>query len=138
MTIADYDDAYKLWTETEGMGLRSLDDSRKGIEFFLKRNPDTNFICRDKDNLVGIILTGHDGRRGYIYHAAVSEDYRRKGIGKKLVETAISSLRKIGIRKVALVVFADNSRGNNFWESLGFVLREDLNYRNLSIDPENV
>ncbi|MBB6481271.1 ribosomal protein S18 acetylase RimI-like enzyme [Spirochaeta isovalerica] len=138
MTIADYDDAFKLWSETQGMGLRSLDDSRKGIDFFLKRNPETNFICREGKKLVGVILTGHDGRRGYIYHAAVHRDFRRQGIGKALVDRALTSLRKEGIRKVALVVYKDNLRGNGFWESLGFTLREDLNYRNLSIDPENI
>ncbi len=138
MTIADYDEAFKLWSNTEGMGLRSLDDSQKGIDSFLQRNPNTNFVCRNNSELIGVILSGHDGRRGYIYHAAVHPNYRRKGVGRKLVKEVISSLDKEGIKKVALVVFSSNQKGNDFWESLGFINRKDLNYRNLAIDPTNI
>lgn len=138
MSISDYKDAFDLWTNTEGMGLRSLDDSEKGINSFLNRNPNTNFVCRDNEKLVGVILCGHDGRRGYIYHAVVDTSYRRKGIGIKLVENVKNSLEKEGIKKVALVVYSDNKQGNKFWESLGFIKRNDLNYRNLSIDVNNI
>lgn len=137
MTIADYDEAFCLWSKTEGMGLRSLDDSREGIDSFLKRNPNTNFVCREGKELIGVILSGHDGRRGYIYHAVVHPHHRRKGLGKKLVGEVISSLAQEGIKKVALVVFSNNQKGNEFWESLGFIKRSDLNYRNLAIDPAN-
>lgn len=138
MKIGDYEGAYQLWTETDGMGLRSLDDSRQGIEKFLKRNPTTNFICKMDDKLIGLILCGHDGRRAYIYHAVVLEDYRGQGIGKLLLDKVVESVRSEGIHKIALVVFEDNFIGNNFWSSQGFRLREDLNYRNKSINELNV
>ncbi len=138
MTIDDYDDAYNLWSNTDGMGLRSLDDSKEGIDAFLKRNPNTNFVCRDGEKLVGTILSGHDGRRAYIYHAVVNPNYRRCGIGKKLVKEVITALELEGINKVALVVYSDNQKGNEFWESLGFVERNDLNYRNLAINRANL
>jgi len=138
MKIGDYEVAYQLWTETDGMGLRSLDDSRQGIEKFLKRNPTTNFICKMDDKLIGLILCGHDGRRAYIYHAVVLEDYRGQGIGKLLLDKVVESVRSEGIHKIALVVFEDNFIGNNFWSSQGFRLREDLNYRNKSINELNV
>ncbi len=120
MTIQDYDNVYKLWTNTKGMGMRSLDDSFEGIEKFIKRNPNTNFIAKAENKVVGIILCGHDGRRGYIYHTAVNTDYRRGGVGKALVDAALEALRKEGINKVALVAFASNDLGNKFWQSLGF------------------
>ncbi len=137
MTIDDYEDAFKLWSNTEGIGLRTLDDSREGIDTFLKRNPNTNFVYRHDDELIGTILSGHDGRRGYIYHAVVKSNYRRFGIGKKLVKEAIAALEQEGINKVALVVFSNNQEGNAFWESLGFTERSDLNYRNLAINLNN-
>ncbi len=137
MTIDDYEDAFKLWSNTEGMGLRTLDDSREGIDTFLKRNPNTNFVYRHDEELIGTILSGHDGRRGYIYHAVVKSNYRRFGIGKKLVKEAITALEREGINKVALVVFSNNQEGNAFWESLGFTERSDLNYRNLAINLNN-
>ena len=138
MRIEDYDDALRLWKETEGMGLRSLDDSREGISKFLARNPDTCFICREKGEMAGIILCGNDGRRGYIYHTAVSRNSRRKGIGTRLVDAALEGLDREGIKKAALVVFADNQEGNMFWEKSGFARRDDLVYRNRSIDENNV
>lgn len=137
MKIADYEEVYKLWKNTEGMGLRSLDDSRDGIMTFLNRNPNTNFVCKENNKVVGVILSGHDGRRGYIYHLAVSQKYRKKGIGKILVEKVICALKTEGIKKIALVVFDANESGNAFWESVGFIKREDLVYRNFTIDLSN-
>lgn len=137
MKITDYEDAFKLWSNTTGMGLRSLDDSRKGIKLFLCRNPNTNFTYRIDNELVGVILSGHDGRRGYIYHAVVNVQFQKQGIGKKLVNSCLNSLKKEGINKVALVVYSDNAQGNKFWDSQGFIKREDINYRNLSIESNN-
>ena len=94
--------------------------------------------------VVGVILSGHDGRRGIIQHACVSPDHRRMGIGKKLVDLALCALKKEGINKVLLVAFKKNEGGNAFWEAQGFTLREDLNYRNkaltemVRIDPDYV
>lgn len=137
MTVSDYEEAYRLWSNTDGMGLRSLDDSREGISRFLNRNPRTNFVCRIEDTLVGVILCGHDGRRAYIYHAVVSETHRGKGIGKILLNHAIDAVKSEGIHKIGLVVFKDNKIGNDFWTSQGFINREDLNYRNKSINDLN-
>lgn len=132
MTIADYDKVYALWLSCKGMGLNNLDDSCEGIERFLKRNPDTCFVAEDGE-LVGVIIAGNDGRRGYIYHTAVSPDHRRKGIAKALVNAALNALRDLGINKTALVVFERNADGNAFWESAGFTPRGDLVYRNKAL-----
>lgn len=133
MTISDYDAVYVLWTSCKGMGLNNLDDSREGIERFLLRNPETCFVVESDGKIVGVIITGHDGRRGYIYHTAVNLEFRRQGIAKQLVDTALSALKKQGINKVALVVFDRNNDGNAFWEKIGFSPREDLVYRNKSL-----
>ena len=138
MSIEDYDKVYELWTNTKGMGMRSLDDSFEGIKRFLERNPTTNYVAQDDDKLVGVILCGHDGRRAYIYHTAVSPDYRRNGIGKALVNTVLEALKKEGINKAALVVFSSNELGNKFWQSVDFQKREDLFYRNISINENNI
>lgn len=138
LAIEDYEKVYDLWTNTKGMGMRSLDDSYEGIERFLKRNPTTSFVAEENNNLVGVILCGHDGKRGYIYHTAVNPNYRRKGLGEALVSAALESLKKEGINKAALVVFNTNDIGNTFWESIGFEKREDLIYRNISINKDNI
>lgn len=133
MLISDYDKVYALWMSCSGMGLNNLDDSRNGIERFIKRNPDTCFVAEDGDELIGAIVVGNDGRRGYIYHTAVNSQHRKQGIASRLVDTAIQALKQCGINKCALVVFDKNESGNAFWEKLGFTVREDLVYRNKNI-----
>ena len=133
MLITDYDSVYALWMSCVGMGLNNLDDSRDGIEKFLKRNPDTCFVAENDEKIIGVIMSGNDGRRGYIYHTAVSPDCRNQGIGKALVNAALNAMKECGINKVALVVFERNETGNAFWEKLGFTVRDDLIYRNIAI-----
>ena len=133
MTIDDYKKVYELWMSCAGMGLNNLDDSKEGIERFLKRNPDTCFVADVENVIAGVIIVGNDGRRGYIYHTAVHPQYRGRGIAKSLVDTAMTALQKIGISKVALVVFERNEIGNEFWEKMGFTVRGDLIYRNKAI-----
>ena len=130
MTIEDYSKVYDLWISCDGMGLNHIDDSKDGIAKFLNRNPNTCFVAKQGTEVVGVILSGHDGRRGFIYHTAVSTAHRREGIGEKLVEHALMALKEEGITKVALVAFAQNETGNAFWEKQGFTVREDLVYRN--------
>lgn len=133
MEIGDYDAVYGIWVSCAGMGLNNLDDSKDGVARFLERNPDTCLVAEEEGRIVGAILVGSDGRRGYIYHAAVSPDYRRRGIGAHMVEAAMEALRSIGIHKAALVVFGRNEAGNAFWEQLGFTIREDIVYRNRAL-----
>lgn len=137
MQIGDYDKIRQLWTETEGVGLRSLDDSQAGIEKFLLRNPATCFVAEAKKQLIGTIMCGHDGRRGYIYHTTVKQDCRKKGVGKELVLATLAALKKEQIHKVALIAYSTNVSGNSFWESIGFEKRNDLVYRNLSLNEMN-
>ena len=133
MTIDDYEKVYELWMSCAGMGLNNLDDSKKGIEKFLRRNPDTCFVADVENVIIGVIIVGNDGRRGYIYHTAVNPQYRKQGIAKGLVDAAMTALQKIGINKAALVVFNRNEIGNDFWEKMGFTVRNDLIYRNKAL-----
>ena len=131
MTIQDYEKVYELWMSCKNMGFNDIDDSKEGISRFLERNPNTSFVAIENEKLIGIILGGHDGRRGYIYHLSVNENYRKNGIGSELVKNCLESFKLEKISKVALLVFKYNEVGNLFWEKQGFILREDINYRNV-------
>ncbi len=133
MRLDDYDSVYALWLSCPGMGLNNLDDSREGIAKYLARNPNTCFVAMDQGYVIGAILTGHDGRRGYISHTAVSPVHQRHGIGKQMVNAALNALKEQGINKVNLVAFAHNKEGNTFWEKMGFTQRPDLIYRNRTL-----
>lgn len=138
MTIADYDEVYTLWKKIKGFGLRSIDDSREGVERFLKRNPTSSVVAEADGKIVGSILCGHDGRRGCFYHVCVDRDYRRRGIGKNMVVFAMEALRKEKINKVSLIAFTKNDVGNAFWNTIGWTQRQDLNYYDFTLNKENI
>ena len=112
-------------------------DSPEGVERYLRRNPDSCFVAELDGKIVGAILAGHDGRRGYLYHLAVAQAARRRRIGSALVSAALEALAREGIRKVALVAFGTNADGNAFWERMGFTVRGDLVYRGKVILLQN-
>ena len=136
VTIDDYDQLFELWNSTEQSrrALNPVDDSREGIERYLKRNPNTCFAAVQDGRIIGVILTGHDGRRGIIHHMCVHPEFRRMGIAAQLVSLAEEALKKEGIQKVFGLVFTDNEAGNLFWEKQGYFLRTNLNYRNKSLN----
>ena len=133
MNTQDYDRVYALWMSCKNMGFNNLDDSRQGIEKYLKRNPSTCFIAEQGDAIVGVVLAGHDGRRGFIHHMAVAENCRRQGIATDLLGQALAALKEEGINKTALLVFNRNEAGNAFWERQGFTARDDVTYRNKTL-----
>lgn len=138
ITIDDYEAIYALWncTEQSRRALNPVDDSREGIARYLERNPNTCFAAVIGDRIIGVILTGHDGRRGIIHHMCVHPDYLRMGIAAHLVSLAEEALKKEGIQKVFGLVFSDNETANQFWEKQGYSLRTNLNYRNKSLNPQ--
>ncbi len=138
MTIEDYDEVYALWKKIKGFGLRSIDDSREGVERFLKRNPTTSVVAEQDGKIVGGILCGHDGRRGCFYHVCVDEQYRRHGIGKAMVVFAMEALRREQINKVSLIAFTRNDIGNAFWNTIGWTRRLDLNYYDFTLNEANI
>ncbi len=128
MTPDDWDGVADVWENHEGTN--PVDDSVEGFTKYLRRNPATSFVAVDDGRIIGTILAGHDGRRGIFHHVSVLPEYQKQGIGKMLVDNAMEALRKEGITKVLLVVFDHNENGNQFWEHMGFTVREDLIYRN--------
>ena len=136
MTLADYEVIHALWSKTPGVGQNPVNDSKEGIEKYLVRNPSTCFVAEKNGAIAGAILGGHDGRRGTICRLAVDEQEKRQGIGGALVKAALAALHDEGINKVWLVAFADNAQGNAFWEKRGFGRRDDLNYYDIVLLPD--
>lgn len=138
MTIEDYEGVYALWKKIKGFGIRSIDDSKEGVARFLKRNPTTSVVAEKDGRIVGSILCGHDGRRGCLYHVCVDEDYRRHGIGKRMVVFAMKALKEEKINKVSLIAFTENDIGNAFWNTIGWTERLDLNYYDFVLNEANI
>ena len=138
MQIEDYEGVHELWMTIKGFGIRSIDDSKEGVERFLKRNPTTSVVAEMDGKIVGSILCGHDGRRGCLYHVCVHEDYRMHGIGRAMVTECMKALQREGINKVSLIAFTQNDIGNAFWREVGWTKRDDLNYYDFVLNRENI
>lgn len=125
MTMSDYDSVFALLRETPGVVLRDA-DSRDAIASYLKRNPGLSFVARNGDRLVGCLLSGHDGRRGYLHHLAVDPSCRRCGIGSALVRLCLERLQRQGIRKSHVDVLIGNETAHLFWSRRGWERRNEL------------
>ena len=119
MAIGDYDEVYELWQSTNGISLGDV-DTRECIARFLERNSGFSYVARQEGLLVGVVLTSHDGRRGYIDHLAVRESHRRQGIGRALVLRSLYHLMRVGIRRWNLFVFEGNQDAIEFWKKIGW------------------
>lgn len=129
MTPEDYDEAYALWSATPGMHLHSLNNTYGGIALLIRKNPDTCLVATDADGkVIATALGATDGRKGYLYHVAVDEQWRGHGIGTTLIGRIEDSFKAIGIVKVGILVVADNADGQRFWKSQGWNTRPDVIY----------
>jgi ribosomal protein S18 acetylase RimI-like enzyme len=134
MAASDFDEVLRLWQKMEGIGLNES-DTRPALTQYLARNPGLSFVARNGTEIVGAVLCGHDGRRGYLHHLAVARGHRKKGLGKKLVATCLSGLKRLGILKCNIFLFADNTGGERFWKRNGWVMRPDLRLMQKAVLP---
>ena len=128
MKTTDLENAIRLWNETPGVVVREEDDSKEGIARFLARNPNTTLVLEKDGEIIGTLLCGNDGRRGFLYHFVVHPDYRRRGLGKMMLQKVYTELEKEGLAKGGLVALKTNTSGLAFWQHSGWVLRDDLYY----------
>ena len=131
--VEDYDAVIALWRRTEGVGLNES-DTRRAIAAFLRHNPRLSFVAEKNGRIIGAVLCGHDGRRGYLHHLAVAKRHRKRGIGRQLVSVCLAKLRKAGISKCNIFIFANNAEGMKFWTHTGWSLRTELRLMQIRLD----
>ena len=117
--INDYEAAVELWKRVEGLDIAEGDD-RESVRRFLGQNRGLSRVATDGSTIVGAVLCGHDGRRGYIYHLAVDPAYQGRQLGKRLVEECLAGLRRAGLERANILVAKDNPRGRDFWRRTGW------------------
>ncbi len=126
LALADYAAVRQLWERSEGVGLNES-DTREAIGIFLARNPDLSLVVlAPGGEIVGAVLCGHDGRRGYLHHLAVASPHRSRGLGRALVNECLGRLRALGIPKCNIYLYATNEAGRAFWLHEGWAVRDDL------------
>lgn len=122
---ADYDSVRALWLAAPGVVVRDA-DAREPLTAYLARNQGLSFVALDGDLLVGAVLCGTDGRRGYLQHLAVAPTHQRLGVGRRLAERCVAALAARGIDKCHLMVLADNVDAAAFWARIGWIDRSDV------------
>ena len=125
MSIADYDFVVELMRQTPGVTFRDA-DSREHTARYLERNPRLSLVAAVGSRLVGCIMAGHDGRRGYLQHLLVLPEFRHKGIASALVTQCLAALEAQGIKKNHIDVLKTNESGASYWAHKGWQLRTDL------------
>jgi len=126
LNMEDYDAVLTLWKHTEGVGLNES-DSRENVASYLQRNPGLSFVAQtDAGEIIGAVLGGHDGRRGYLHHLAVAREWRGQGLGRALVEACLTGLKREGITRCNIFVYAANEAGQAFWKHFGWQPRAEL------------
>lgn len=133
MRLEDYPRVRQLWEAAAGVGLDESDDLA-GMKLYLERNPQLSLVVEDSGQIVGAVLCGHDGRRGYLSHLAVAEGYRRAGLGRQLVEHCLKQLHLAGLRKCNVRIFGRNHSGLEFWRAMGWMERDDLQVLTIHTD----
>ena len=136
MTMDDFEQVHALWSVTDGVQPHPVDNNRETMERYIRRNPTSVFVAVDDDGerVIGVILCGHDGRRGYIYQLAVAEDKRGHGIGTALVNKGVKALKAEGIGRVGLFVLVDKQITINYWEKMGWEAKHFMTFRLKDID----
>ncbi len=125
MTMNDYPAALALWTTTPGIGLSAADEAET-MRAYLLRNPGMSQCAWAGETLIGTVLAGHDGRRGYLHHLCVRDDFRGRGTGRMLIIRALEGLRAHGLEKAHAFLFSDNETGREFWKRIGWTWRTDI------------
>jgi ribosomal protein S18 acetylase RimI-like enzyme len=125
MIIEDYEAVIQLMKETPGVSVRDA-DSRAATLRYLERNPGLSFVAQVDGPVVGCLMAGHDGRRGYLQHLLVRPEHRRKGIANALVEQCLLELEGLGIKKSHIDVLKTNALASMYWDSRGWTLRTDI------------
>ena len=134
--MRDYDAVLSLWRNTPGMSLDAASDSRSAIGRYLRRNPGLSFVASAGGQIVGAVLSGHDGRRGYLHHLAVAESHRKQGIGEALVRRCLQALARQHIPKYTILLFRSNVLGRAFWQHTGWNQRKDLSVFQMTLEKQ--
>jgi putative acetyltransferase len=125
MSLHDYPEVRALWEQSPGVGLNES-DTREAVATFLARNPAMSLVAVADGTIVGAVLCGHDGRRGYLHHLAVAASHRGRGIARELLAGCVRSLVRLGIQKCNVFLFSENEAGAAFWQRNGWTPRVDL------------
>ena len=116
----DMDAAHALWAESAPGVHLGRSDTPEEVRRKLQRDPELFLVAVLDGRMVGTVIGGYDGRRGLVYHLAVSPDVRNQGIGSALMDEVEDRLRRLGCLKAYLLVVDENTSVINFYSARGW------------------
>jgi len=122
--IDDYPFVRDLW-QIAGLILRPGDEL-EDVKLKLQRDPDLFLVAEQDGIIVGSVIGGWDGRRGWIYHLAIKPEHQRKGIGLGLIREVEKRLISKGAKKVNAQVYKWNQQSSKFFKAIGYEAQPDL------------
>ena len=129
--VRQYDDTtdkikvVELWQKVFGYET-AHNDPNLTISKKLAVNDGLFFVAVENSQIVGTIMAGYDGHRGWLYSVAVDPNKRLSGLGSLLVHHAEAELEKLGCLKVKLQILASNQFTAAFYESLGYAIEPNI------------
>ncbi len=138
MKTDDYAEVMALWKSIKGFRIRAVDDDFEHIKRFLDRNIGLSVVAVKNNQIVGTILSGHDGRQATFYHVCVDPKFRGENIAAKMVKEAVDRVNAEGISKITLIAFKKNLAGNIFWKSQNWKQNKEINNYELVLNEENI
>ena len=135
MEFDDLSEVIELWRQSEGVFL-SDSDTPPALQSYLRHNGFMSYVAVADNRIVGAVLCGQDGRRGYLHHLAVAESHRRQGIGKELVKSCSERLLAEGINRFNIFLLNNNDLGQKFWEDLECESWDQCRILSRTIEPE--
>jgi ribosomal protein S18 acetylase RimI-like enzyme len=123
-SMESYDDIISIWRKT-GISIGST-DTKEEIKRILDKNPQLFLVGKINQKIIGVVVGGFDGRRGYVHHLAVDPDYQKRGYGTRIMDELNLRFRKLGVHKVHLFIEKYNKEVVNFYQKLGWEIRDDL------------
>ena len=119
-----YKEVIELWRKT-GISVGST-DTKEELKRMIEHNPDLFLIGKIEEKVIGVVMGGFDGRRGYVHHLAVDQKYQKKGYGKIIMDELMVRFRKMRVHKVHLFIEKYNKEVVKFYQNLGWEIRDDL------------
>lgn len=123
-SIKYYEKVIELWRKT-GISVGSS-DTKEGLERMVQRNPKLFLIGKINEKLISVVMGGFDGRRGYVHHLAVDPAYQKKGYGKLMMDELMKKFQELEVHKVHLFIEKHNKTVVDFYQNLGWDIRDDL------------
>jgi len=115
--------------------VRQWNDPYRDIDRKLARDPENLLVVEHDGEVVGSVMVGYEGHRGWVNYLAVHPEHRGRGLGRRLMERAEELLGGLGCAKVNLQVRSSNEEAIGFYRRIGYSVDDSVSMgRRLEVD----